>query len=30
MTQGCVRMRNGDVIELYDIVPSGTEVEIVD
>jgi len=30
ITQGCVRMRNNEVIELYDIVPSGTEVEIVD
>ncbi len=30
ITQGCVRMRNNDVIELFDIVPSGTEVEIVD
>ncbi|MGB3242457.1 MAG: L,D-transpeptidase family protein [Candidatus Omnitrophota bacterium] len=30
ITQGCVRMRNNDVVELYDIVPSGTEVEIVD
>lgn len=30
ITQGCVRMRNDDIIELFDIVPSGTEVEIVD
>lgn len=30
VTQGCVRMRNVDVEELYDIVPSGTEVTIVD
>ncbi|MEE8574077.1 MAG: L,D-transpeptidase family protein [Thermodesulfobacteriota bacterium] len=30
ITQGCIRMFNGDVIELYDIVPSGAEVEIVD
>ncbi|MFH1553052.1 MAG: L,D-transpeptidase family protein [Candidatus Omnitrophota bacterium] len=30
ITQGCVRMRNNDVVELFDIVPSGTEVEIVD
>lgn len=28
ITQGCVRMRNDDVIELFDIVPSGTEVRI--
>ena len=30
ITQGCVRMYNADVIELYGIVPSGTEVEIID
>jgi lipoprotein-anchoring transpeptidase ErfK/SrfK len=30
ITRGCVRMYNDDVVELYDIVPSGTEVEIVD
>lgn len=30
ITKGCVRLRNEDVEELYDIVPSGTEVEIVD
>lgn len=30
VTQGCVRMKNADVVELYDIVPSGTEVDIVD
>jgi lipoprotein-anchoring transpeptidase ErfK/SrfK len=30
ITQGCVRMKNDEVVELYDIVPSGTEVEIVD
>ncbi len=29
-TAGCIRMRNEDVIELYDIVPAGTEVEIID
>jgi lipoprotein-anchoring transpeptidase ErfK/SrfK len=29
-TAGCIRMHNDDVIELYDIVPRGTEVEIVD
>jgi lipoprotein-anchoring transpeptidase ErfK/SrfK len=29
-TQGCVRMHNKDVEELYDIVPIGTEVTIVD
>ncbi|MCM8826956.1 MAG: L,D-transpeptidase family protein [Candidatus Omnitrophica bacterium] len=30
VTQGCVRMYNKDVEELYDIIPLGTEVEIVD
>ena len=30
ITKGCVRMQNPDVEELYAIVPSGTEVEIVD
>jgi lipoprotein-anchoring transpeptidase ErfK/SrfK len=25
---GCVRMRNADIVELFDRVPSGTEVEI--
>jgi L,D-transpeptidase YbiS len=25
---GCVRMRNADIIELFDRVPAGTEVEI--
>ncbi len=30
VTAGCVRMRNSDVEELYDIVPMGTEVTIVD
>ncbi|MGB2630469.1 MAG: L,D-transpeptidase family protein [Candidatus Omnitrophota bacterium] len=30
ITQGCVRMRNNEVVELYEIVPSGTEVEIKD
>jgi lipoprotein-anchoring transpeptidase ErfK/SrfK len=30
ITRGCVRMHNKDVIELYDIIPSGTETEIVD
>lgn len=29
-TAGCVRMSNGDVEELYDIVSQGTEVTIVD
>jgi len=30
VTQGCVRMSNHDVEELYTIVPAGTEVVIVD
>lgn len=30
VTQGCVRMANSDVEELYIIVPAGTEVTIVD
>lgn len=30
ITQGCVRMANSDVEELYAIVPIGTEVTIVD
>jgi len=30
VTQGCVRMYNKDVVEIFDIVPSGTEVKIVD
>lgn len=30
VTAGCVRMRNSDVEELYSIVPTGTEVTIVD
>ncbi|MFC1570421.1 L,D-transpeptidase family protein [Candidatus Omnitrophota bacterium] len=29
-TSGCIRMYNNDVIEIYDMVPNGTEVEIVD
>jgi len=30
VTQGCVRMHNAEVEELYDIVPVGTEVTILD
>ncbi len=30
VTQGCVRMANSEVEELYSIVPTGTEVTIVD
>ena len=29
-TEGCVRMHNSDVEELFTIVPPGTEVIIVD
>jgi L,D-transpeptidase YbiS len=28
-SQGCIRMRNTDLIELFDIVPAGTAVEII-
>lgn len=27
-SHGCVRMRNADLVELFDLVPAGTEVEI--
>lgn len=27
-SHGCVRMRNGEVVELFDLVPAGTEVLI--
>ena len=30
VTEGCVRMKNSDVEELYAIVPEGTQVVIVD
>ena len=30
VTSGCIRMKNSEVEELYDIVPEGTEVVIVD
>ncbi|MBI3146071.1 MAG: L,D-transpeptidase [Pseudogulbenkiania sp.] len=29
-SHGCVRMRNSDIVELFDLVPCGTEVEIVE
>jgi L,D-transpeptidase YbiS len=29
-SHGCIRMRNADLIELYDLVPAGTEVEIIE
>lgn len=28
LSHGCVRMRNADIIELFDLVPAGTQVEI--
>ncbi len=28
-SHGCIRMRNSDVIELFDLVPAGTPVDIV-
>ncbi len=30
VTAGCIRMYNGDVQELYDIMPVGAEVIIID
>ena len=30
ITQGCIRMSNSDIEELYAIVPLGTEVTILD
>jgi lipoprotein-anchoring transpeptidase ErfK/SrfK len=27
---GCVRMRNAEIVELFDLVPVGTPVEIRD
>jgi lipoprotein-anchoring transpeptidase ErfK/SrfK len=29
-SHGCIRMCNADLIELYDLVPAGTEVEIIE
>ncbi|TSA11140.1 MAG: L,D-transpeptidase [Betaproteobacteria bacterium] len=29
-SHGCIRMRNRDVVELFDAVPPGTPVEIID
>lgn len=28
-SKGCIRMRNADIIELFDLVPPGTQVEIL-
>ena len=30
VSKGCVRMRNDELIELYDIVPLGTEVTVTE
>jgi len=27
-SSGCIRMRNADLVELFDLVPAGTPVEI--
>jgi len=29
-SHGCIRMRNSDLMELFDMAPAGTEVEIVE
>lgn len=29
-SHGCIRMRNADMIELFDMVPVGTEVDIIE
>lgn len=29
LSHGCIRMRNADVIELFDAVPAGTRVDII-
>lgn len=29
-SHGCIRMRNSDLIELFDLVPAGTAVEIIE
>ncbi len=30
LSHGCIRMRNADVVELFDLVEVGTEVEIIE
>ncbi|MCK4520156.1 MAG: L,D-transpeptidase, partial [Candidatus Omnitrophica bacterium] len=30
ITSGCIRMKNEDVEELFDIIPAGAEVIIID
>ncbi|HWS12889.1 MAG TPA: L,D-transpeptidase, partial [Rhodocyclaceae bacterium] len=27
-SMGCIRMRNADIVELFDLVPAGTSVDI--
>jgi len=29
-SHGCIRMRNSDLVELFDLVPAGTEVDILE
>lgn len=29
-SHGCIRMRNADIVDLFELVPAGTPVEIVD
>ena len=29
-SHGCIRMRNTDLVELFDMVPAGTEVDIIE
>lgn len=29
-SHGCIRMRNRDILELFDLVPVGTEVDIIE
>jgi L,D-transpeptidase YbiS len=29
-SHGCIRMRNADLVELFDLVPAGTEVDILE
>lgn len=29
-SHGCIRMRNADLVELFDLVPAGTQVDIIE
>jgi lipoprotein-anchoring transpeptidase ErfK/SrfK len=29
-SHGCIRMRNADLVELFDLIPAGTEVDIIE